>query len=186
MQKIQSHWIMSESWKKPPTNQLKETCLVALNSRIQYSILDVKTQSCPKHWEQWGRVCPVQTSSWGTASRPCWEEAGTPVTPILILLLCKLYIFFRGLLSISEAPRSHERWTKLLPLSSLNFHSTRVLGRHANHLLPPGLWVISTVLTSILSFLTPLLGETFKSQQKCYHKSSESYHPKHSFRTDFI
>lgn len=39
---------------------------------------------------------------------------------------------------------------------------------------------------AVLSFLTTLLEETFTRQQKCYHKSSESYHPKHSSRTDFI
>lgn len=49
MRKIQSLWILSEIWGKKKQPNLKKQGLVALNSRISYSILDVKTQSCCKH-----------------------------------------------------------------------------------------------------------------------------------------
>lgn len=93
-------------------------------------------------------------------------------------------VFFVRLLCVSETHRAHERWTVLPSLSSLNFRSTRA--QDMQGIRCPWGGEQHQQCCQVPSFLTPLLGETFKRQQKCYHKSSESCHPKHSYRTDFI
>lgn len=85
------------------------------------------------------------TSYWSTASTVL-GEAGTPASVQLAPTTTHTHpptlqivrFFFRRLRSVSEAPRSQERWTKLLSLSSLYFHSARAPGRRASHLLPRG------------------------------------------------
>lgn len=120
----------------------------------------------------------------------CWEETCQPLSsqhqlqPTLILLLHKWYVSSSEDFYKYQELKAHERWTQLLSLSSFNFHSTRA--QDMQGICCPWGCEQHQQCWQVPSFLTPLLGEAFKRQQKCHHLSSESCHPKHSYRTDFM
>lgn len=147
------------------------------------------TSQFAKHWGHWGKVCPAEASYWSNDLTVLGINLPASVQPALIAtsthppswqIVCLLFRRQKSCTDrrcVSGTHRAHERWTILPSLSSLNFHSARALDMQG--ICCPWGSEHHQQCCQVPSSLTPLLGEAFKRQQKCYHKSSESCHPKH-------